>query len=124
MQLPLILLLGTLAPLFHLDLFFFQHTTQPQYAALRQLGQSLCGREKDGGGDILRPALGGGVEQPHGVDLVPPELRPHRRFRRRREHVQQVAAQGELSRSLHLVASGISGGHQPSRQLFQVAVIP
>ena len=124
MQPLLILLLGTLGGLFHLDLFLFQHAAQPQHTALRQLRQSLGGWEEDGSGNVLRPPLGGRVEQAHGVDLVPPELRPHRRFRRRRKHVQQVAAQGELPRPFHLVAPGVPGGHQTAGQLFQVAVIP
>ena len=119
-----VLLLGTLGRLLHLDLFLFQHAAQTQHTALRQLRQSLGGWEEDGGRDVLRPSLSGRVEQPHGVNFVPPELRPHRRFRRRREHVQQVAPQGELPRPLHLVAPGVPGGYQTSGQLSQVAAVP
>ena len=119
-----VLLLGTLGRFLHFHLFLFQHAAQTQHTALRQLRQSLGGWEEDGGGDILRPALGGGGEQPHGVNFVPPELRPHRRFRRRGEHVQQVASEGELPRPLHLVAPGVPGGYQTSGQLSQVAAVP
>ena len=83
---------------------------------LRQLRR----RQHQGGGEVLRPALGGGVEGAQGVDLVVEELAAHRLVHLGGEHVQDASPKGELAHALHLVAAGVPGGYQPQGQLGKI----
>ena len=80
---------------------------------LQKTRQLLGGVEEfPGGGDgdpgeVLLPALGLGGEGGDGVDLVPPELQPHRLGAVGGPEVQDAAPDGELAHPLHLAAPGV-----------------
>ena len=72
------------------------------------LGRSTSPGGEEGDGLPLGGApLGDGVKQAQGVDLIPPELDPHRQVQAGGEHVQDAPPQGELAHPLHLVAPGV-----------------
>jgi hypothetical protein len=83
---------------------------------LKQSRQLLGGvKEFPGRGDRdpgkgLLPALGLGGEGRDGVDLVPPELHPHRQRGIWGEKVHYPAPAAELARALYLVLPGIAAG--------------
>ncbi len=94
---------------------------EPHHA--RTLGQQ--GQQIDGGllgilGSCVQPdlvqrakgALREHREAAQGVDLVAPELHPHRVALGGREHVDEAAPHRELAGVLHLVHADIAEGHQ------------
>ena len=91
-----------------------QQTGQPPVG---QLGQGLRRRQEDGPVHVLGAPLGGGVKGPHGVQLVPPELRPDGGGHAGGKYVQDAAPQGKLARPLHLVAADIAGGGEGLSEL-------
>ena len=88
------------------------------------VGQHLRRGQQQGVVHVLRPPLGGGVEGTHGVDLVPPELRPDGVFHAGAEHVQNAPAQGKLAHPLHLVAPDVAHSGQLLGHGVQVAAVP
>ena len=105
--------LGVVGPLhgpFHLALFLLNGGAEPQNPPGGQLGQSFRRGEQDGFGDVGGPPLGGRVKDPHGVDLISPEFRPHWSLCRRGVHIQNPTSEGELPRPFHLIAPGVPGG--------------
>ena len=83
----------------------------------RKLGQHLGGGQNLSLPDVVRPPLGGHVEEAHGVHLVAEELHPDGRALRGGEEVQNAAPQSELAHALHLVAPGVPRGCQGLGQL-------
>ena len=112
-QLPVPVLEGLGRQFFH----FFAQTSE---AAGRELRKDLGGGEEEGGLDVFRPALGGGVKDPHGVHLIPEEFRPDRAVHAGRKYVQNPAPKGELANPLHLLAPDVPGGGQGFGQLVQL----
>ena len=79
---------------------------------LCQVGQDLGAGEDQGLGDVLDPALRAGVEEAHGVDLIPEELAADGLFHEGGEDIQDAAPDGELAHALHLLAAGIARRRQ------------
>ena len=80
-----------------------------------------------GDGDPVQgvlPALGFGGEGGQGVDLVPPELHPHRLAPVRGPEVQDAPPDGELADPFHLAAPGIPRRQQPGHQLLLGQLLP
>ena len=97
---------------------------QPRRPSGRQMGQRLRRRQQHRPLHVLRPALGGGVEQPHSIQLVSEELRPHGLLHPWGVDIQDPAPQGKLSHAFHLVAPAVPGGGQCLSQLVQVIAPP
>ena len=93
-------------------------------APLRQVGQDLGAGEDQGLGDVLDPALTCGVEEAHGVDLIPEELAADGLFHEGREDIQDAAPDGELTHALHLLAAGVARRRQGLREGGEVQGLP
>ena len=76
------------------------------------MGQDLGAGEDQGLGDVLDPALRAGVEEAHGVDLIPEALAADGLFHEGGEDIQDAAPDGELAHALHLLAAGIARRRQ------------
>ena len=87
------------------------------------MGQALGGGEEQDPFDVVGPALGGRVEGPHGVHLVPEEVNTHRLFHAGGKHVGDAAPHGKLAHALHLVAAGIPGGGEEVCQCVEGAAL-
>ena len=98
----------------------------PEHArpARGQGWQSLGGGQDHAAFDLLGAALARRVKAAHGIDLVPPELHTDRLVVRRRKEVQDAAAAGELSRSLHLLRAGIAAAQQRVLHILDGAAAP
>ena len=92
-------------------------------AALGRGGQRLRRGEEDRLLHVLHAPLRRGVEYAHRVDLVVEELAAHGHLRRGREHVQNPAAHGELSRALHLLAARVARGNERFGNAFEVGAL-
>ena len=101
-----------------------QGLQQPGEAAGSELGQHLGGGEDLRLPQIYRPPLAGHIEQAHGVDLIPKELRPHRPVKGGGENVQDAAPQGKLPHALHLLAPGVARRREALGQLGQIVGRP
>ncbi len=77
-------------------------------------------RPHPGGGDLQR-ALVGDLEVPDLLDLVAPELHPQRVLLGRREHVEDAAADGEVTALVDQFGPGVAGRHQRLDDLGQLA---
>ena len=88
---------------------------------LPRRGQHLPGGQEGDGLPLGGAPLGHGVEEAQGVDLVPPELHPHRQVQAGGEHVQDAPPQGELAGALHLVTPGVARLDQEVGHLLQLA---
>ena len=97
-----------------------QPLQQPAVPARGKLGQHLRRRQDLRRAEILDAPLGVGIEEAHGVDLVPEELHPDGLGVGRGEKVQDAPPQGELAHALHLLAAGVARGGQGAGQLPQV----
>ena len=84
------------------------------------MGQHLGGGQEPDRLNVLGPALGGGVKDPHGVHLVSEELHPDGAVHAGGKHVQDSPPEGELAHPIHLFTPDISGGGQLLRQPIQV----
>ena len=89
-----------------------------------QLGQGLRRGQEDGPVHVLGAPLGGGIKGPHGVQLVPPELRPDGGGHGGGKYVQDAPPQGKLARPLHLVTADVAGGGEGLSELVQVGLLP
>ena len=93
-------------------------------AARGELGQHLGHGQDVAALEVLHPALGGGVEGPHGVQLVPEELAADGVVPGGGKEVQDAPPQGELAHAFHLVAPDVAGGGEGVGQLVQVVGLP
>ena len=89
-------------------------------AAGGQLRQDLRRRQQQGGGHVLRPPLGAGIESADGVDLIVKKLAAHRLLHQGGEHVQNPAPESKLPHALHLIAAGVARLHQLGGQPVQI----
>ncbi len=103
---------------------FFECPHQPGQPPGGQMGQHLGGGQDAALLQLPGAALGGRVEQAHGVRFVPEKLHPHRLGMGGGEKVQDAAPEGELPHSLHLVAPAVARRRQGLGQLPQVADRP
>ena len=88
------------------------------------LDLGLGAGEDQGLGDVLDPALRPGVEEAHGVDLIPEELAADGLFHEGGEDIQDAAPDGELAHALHLLAAGIARRRQGLREGGEVQGLP
>ena len=101
-----------------------QPLQQPGQPPLGELRQGLRRGQEDGPVHVLGAPLGGGIKGPHGVQLVPPELRPDGGGHAGGVHVQNTAPQGKLARPLHLVTADVAGGGEGLGEPVQVGLPP
>ena len=80
----------------------------------------LAGRQQQRLPTVLRPPLGGDVEEAQRVHLVVKKFASHRGLGAGGVDVQNTAPQGELSRPLHLLRAGIARRRQPPGQLLHL----
>ena len=78
-----------------------------------------AGRGPDRPQPVAVGPLVGRMELADRVDLVSEELDAHRMRRRRREHVEQAATDGELAAVHHQIDTGVRVLHQPGGGLLQ-----
>ena len=80
----------------------------------------LGDRKKHGLIEILRPALGERVKKAHRVQLVAEKFGADGLVVRRREHVENAAAQRELSHALNQRRAAVARADETSRQRIKV----
>ena len=73
--------------------------------------------------EIQHRALIAGIELGQTVDLVAPEVDPHRQLGRRRVHVDDPAPHRQLAAVLDLVFAPVAELHEPAHQLLVVEAI-
>ncbi len=79
----------------------------------------LAGRIGDEGGDGVLRALAGHREGPHLIQLIAPEVEPHRDIVLSREHVHDAAPDRELPSGLDPIGRGVPEIGQLARQFAQ-----
>ena len=94
-----------------------QVLAQPRRALRVQMRLRLRHGQEDGLFHVFRAPLGDGVKIAHGVQLVAEKLRAQRLFLRRRIHVQNAAAQRELSHALDQTCTGIARPGQAADEI-------
>ena len=109
-------LIGRFAPLLARD-DGAQVLAQAGYPLRVQVRLRLGHGQEDSLVNVFRAPLRDGVKIAHGVQLVAEKLRAQRLFLRRRIHVQNAAAQRELSHALDQTCAGIARAGQAFDQL-------
>ncbi len=79
-------------------------------------GQQLAATEQLDTGQVVGGALVPDRELGETINLVSPQVDPHRRISRRTEHVNDRASNGELAPMLDLVFAPVAHGNQPGHQ--------
>ncbi len=87
-------------------------------------GQNLACRQQQRLLHVADAPLGAGVKDAQSVNFVVKKIAPDGVLRLRRKHVQYAAPQGELPRTLHLLAAGVARVGQTAAQGGHVVPLP